>query len=84
MEIAIQWNAKGMWYAFNLEEIAHMSRNHAIALFSNPPSVRAKQGNMRITNRESIRDQYLSKNQPCKLFSELAPDDRPLQVCGFI
>jgi hypothetical protein len=83
MMITIQWKDGNEWKPFNLADINHMSRNHAINLFSNPPSVRAKQGDTRFTNRQTIKAQYEAKGQKCLLFSDLQPSALPLDEVGF-
>jgi hypothetical protein len=82
--ISVKWKSGSKWLPFQLSDILHMSRDHAIALFSNPPIVVAKDGETYITNRESIRDDYKKQNKPCILFSDLQPSTMPLEEVGLI
>ena len=69
---------------FDLSDISHMSRNHAIALFSHAIPVIAKQGETYIVNSLSLFEQYQGRKKPVKLFSDLIADENALSKVGFI
>ena len=84
MNIAVKWRDGNKWKLFNLEEINHMPRDHAIRLFSGNIQVVAKQDETYIVNRQSLKDDYTAKNQKCLLFSELQPNSGTLAEVGMV
>jgi hypothetical protein len=84
-EIKINWQDKaGKWHPFDLGDINHMPRNHALRLFSNSTPVVAKEGDQYITNSQTIYDQYRQSNKPVRMFSDIHPSEKKLAICGFL
>jgi len=84
MDITIKWKSGNKWEQFDLSEINHMSRTHAINLFSGNLQVIAKQGDTYIVNREELKAQYAKKGSKVLLFSELQPSQEKFGVVGFL
>lgn len=84
VDISITWKDRGKWVMFDVSDINHLSRNHAINLFSFKIPVIAKQDKTYIVNNDQLYEQYQRKGTPVKLFSELQPSEDPLQKVGFI
>ncbi len=88
--LKIKWQDIGQdigqkpWIPFNLSDINHMSRTHAINLFSNKTPVIAKQGDAFIVNTGSLHNDYKRKGKKVMLFSELEPSDKMLSSVGFL
>lgn len=85
MDLKITWKAgENDWREFDVSDINHLSRSHAIHLFSLGIPVIAKCNGVYFVNRESLAASYRAKGQRVKLFSDLAPDERALEICGFL
>lgn len=69
---------------FDLSDISHMSRNHAIALFSHAIPVIAKQGETYIVNNLTLFNQYQKNKKSVRLFTDLVTDENALSKVGFI
>jgi len=83
MEVTVKWRDGKIWREFDLSEINHMPRDHAINLFSRNIQVIAKQGDTYIVNREELKAQYAKKGSKVKLFSELDKSDCLFGKVGF-
>ena len=82
--ISIKWrNAENKWEIFPLTDILHLSRNHAIDLFSGKIAVVAKEAETYMVNSEETQRKYISQGKPCQLFSELIRSEEKLQSIGF-
>lgn len=85
MQIKIKWqNTEGEWKEFDVADIWHMSRTHAINLFSHKVPVIAKHDETYIVNTKLLFKQYQHNKKQVKMFDELVPDERALCVMGFI
>jgi len=84
MDIVIKWQDKeGNWQPFDVNDILHMSRNHAIALFSQGTGVIIKQGDSSyIVNRVDLLDQYKRQGKSVKLLSQCEGSDKTLEEVG--
>lgn len=84
MEISIKWRNGSKWEHFDLSEINHMSRTHAINLFSGNIQVVAKQDDTYIVNREELKTKYAKKGSKVLLFSELQHSQEKFGEQGFM
>ena len=80
----IKYQEAGEWKLFPIETILHMSRTHAINLFSGKIPVVAKEGEMYISNDSETRRLYHRSRLKITKFSELQPSDRILKSIGFL
>ena len=83
MEITLKWRDGQKWHDIDPGTVEHMSRTHALSLFSGKLAVIAKQDSEYFVNGEALRDQYRKQGRKVRLFSECAPSDRPLRDVGF-
>lgn len=83
-DISITWKNGNKWPLFDVSDIAHLSRSHAIHLFSRKISVVAKQGTTYIVNSDKLYDDYHTKGKRVVLFTSLQPNESSLDSVGFI
>ena len=80
----IKWkNGNGVWEIFPLADILHLSRNHAIGLFSGKIAVVAKEQDTYIVNSVETQRKYLSQKKKCLLFANLPRSEELLGRVGF-
>jgi hypothetical protein len=85
MDITAKWkDNKGVWQDFDLIQIGHQSRNHAIALFKRKLPVVALENGVYITNNKETQKKYLDQGKQCKLFSEMQSSEKTLKSVGFL
>jgi len=83
MDIVIKWQDKeGNWQPFDVSDILHMSRDHAIALFSQGTPVIIKQDDSYIVNKVDLLDQYKRQGKSVKLLSQCECSDKILEEVG--
>ena len=82
--VSVTWKDKGKWVPFDLADINHLSRDHAINLFSYKIPVVARHGNYYIVNNMDLFSRYDKNKKQVKLFSALTPSSEPLRRVGFI
>ena len=84
MSTSIKWrDNEGNWQNFDLSDIEHMSRNHALFLFSGTVPVIAKVDNDYLTNNEGLLSQYRSQKKKIKLFSDCERSESMFSRVGF-
>lgn len=75
---------KPVWHEFDLSDINHMSRTHAINLFRNSTPVVIKQGDICIVNTPELLKQYRKNGRHVMEISELVQDDGRLDQVGIV
>lgn len=85
MDTSIKWrNTDGKWQDFDLRDIGHMPRNHALNLFKNSTPVIAKEGDSYLTNNDGILSQYKSQNKKIMLFKDCQLSEKRFDEVGFL
>ena len=84
MDIKIMWRNGTKWLDFDYPDIAHLSRNHAINLFSFKTPVLIKAGDTYISNDKAVRAQYHKRGDKIIALDTLARSESPLSEVGFI
>lgn len=75
---------KPVWQNFDLRDIAHMSRNHALRLFSQGVPVRINENGTYLVNREDIKKDYITMGKKAVLIADCQPSEKPVNVVGFL
>lgn len=76
--------AKPIWNNFDISDIMHMPRNHALRLFSNSTPVIARENDTYITNNAAIFDQYKKSKKPVMMFDQIEHSEQLLRHSGLI
>ena len=84
MDIKIKWLSGGKWALFPVEDILHLSRNHAIALFSRSIPVLIKQDDIYISNDRSVRHTYHKRGIKVIDLAKAERSEGILSDAGFI
>jgi alpha-glucosidase (family GH31 glycosyl hydrolase) len=84
MDITIKYKDNGKWLDFNIGDINHMSRNHAMNLFAGKIPVIVKEGTTIISNDKDTRHLYHKKRMKVMKFTDCILSMRPLCEVGFL
>lgn len=79
----IKWEDDGKWVLFLIDDINHMSRNHALNLFAGKIPVIAKEGDTYISNDKKARHSYHKSGKKVMKFTDCVPSRQPLKFVGF-
>jgi hypothetical protein len=83
--LIIKWkDTNGKWNDFYLDDILHMSRTHAINLFSMGIPVVIKQDDQYIVNKVDLFADYKKSRKQVIMLSDCKPSSEPLAEVGFL
>lgn len=75
---------KPIWRKFDVSDILHMPRNHALMLFKTSTPVVIKEGEEYITNSDEIYSQYRKNRKVVHMLDKIQPSEMKLEYCGFL
>jgi len=81
--LIMKWQDQGTWKDFDCNDINHMSRTHAINLFSNGIPVIIKEGTNYIVNKVDLFQRYKNERKSVTMLSECIPSDKIICDVGF-
>ena len=85
MDTIIKWkDSDGKYQLFDNTEINHMSRDHAISLFSGGIPVIAAEGGTFITNDIPLAASYRGQKKKVVMFKDLQPSGKTFGSVGFL
>lgn len=85
MGITIKWkDGDGKYQLFDNTEINHMSRDHAINLFSGGIPVIASENGTYITNSKTLAGQYQAQGKRVMMFADLVKSGEKFGRVGFL
>lgn len=85
MELTIKWKDKaGEWQTFDISDIMHQSRSHALSLFNQGTAVIIKQDDDYIVNKQELYDRYLADGKKVRMIAHCKASDKPIRDVGFI
>ena len=83
--LIIRWkDSGGKWQDFNVLDILHLPRNHALALFRQGTAVVIKQDNLYIVNKADLYADYQKARKNVIMFSKCSPSEEILAEVGFV
>jgi hypothetical protein len=85
MDTVVKWKDNdGKYQLFDNTEINHMSRDHAISLFSCGIPVIASENGTYITNSKGLADQYRNQGKRVMMFSDMTASSEKFGLIGFL
>lgn len=84
-DIKIKWKSGADWVDFPVNDILHLTRDHAIALFTRKIPVIIRQGDNIISNDTATRQMY-HKRGGCKVIAldKVTPSSENVGSVGFV